>query len=712
MLPIGIPLWIPITKDRPVRRLLPCLLLLAAPLAGQDLPGFSAASAATQLRLEAALRAVPDTAMAGRHAAILGAVPHVAGTPAQIATADYVLRQMAAWGLDTVRFEFEVFLPFHDSTIVELVGARRERLRLDEPALAADPLTAGDRFPAMNGYSGAGDVTAEVVYVNYGLPDDYQILDSLGISVVGKIALARYGRSYRGIKAREAEARGASALLIYSDPEDDGFVVGEISPDGPMRNADGVQRGSIYNGNGDPSTPGWASVEGARRLTESEMAIARIPVVPIGYGNAARILRDIGGQSVPNEWQGGIGFRYHIGGSGQRVRVAVWPERGPRAYKRIQNTLGVLKGDRFPNEVIIAGGHRDAWGHGAIDNVTGTVSILEAARAWGEMARQGDRPDRTLMFATWDAEEWGLIGAFEWAEQMAEHLDREAIAYINQDGVASGTRFGASGSAALHQLIRDVTRTISQPGDSGSVYAAWSSRSAATRSEPAVGGLGGGSDFVAFHGFLGIPSLDYGFGGAGGVYHSAYDTRTFVERFGDPGYVSHRAAAQLLAVLMARLGNAEVIPYDYAALGEQVVELVATTRDEPGAATIATALDGLASAGSVLTQLGRQFAVARNGALSRGAAPDSLGEVNTLLRQVERQMLDPAGLPGRPALRHQVFAPDRDNGYANVQFPAIVEALRDGNSPRAAQATRDLAERVRRAAALVEQATRALSTDD
>ncbi len=696
-------------------RVITALCLLATPLAGQTLSGFATSAIPQQQRLEAALLALPDTAVAARHAAVLGAVPHVAGTPAQIATADYVLEQMASWGLDTARVEFEVFLPFHDSTIVELVAPRRIRFRLDEPSIAADPLTSGTPFPAMNGYSGAGDVTADVVYVNYGLGDDYRVLDSLGVSVRGKVAIARYGRSFRGIKAREAEANGAVALLMYSDPEDDGYVTGEIYPDGPMRNPDGVQRGSIFNGNGDPATPGWAAVAGARRLPESEMNIARIPVVPIGYGNAEQILAVIGGASVPNEWQGGLGFRYHLGGSGEaRVRVAVWPERGPRAWKRIQNTLGILRGTEYPDEMVLAGGHRDAWGHGAIDNVTGTVSILEAARAWGTLAAQGNRPQRTLVFATWDAEEWGLIGAFEQAELMQESLGREAIAYINQDAVAGGTNFGASGSAALHELIRDVTRSVGQPGDSGSVYQYWADRAASGGSSapPTVGGLGGGSDFVAFHGFLGIPSLNYGFGGPGGIYHSAYDTRTFVERFGDPGYKSHRAAAQLLTILMARLGNAAVIPYDYGALGEQVVSLVDLTRDEPGAATIASALDALERAGTVLSQLGRQFTVARNGALSGSNPPDAFARANAIIRRVERQLVDSAGLPGRPSLRHQIFAPDRDNGYANVQFPAIVEALRDGDSPRAAEATRILAERVRRAAAMVEEATRALPSPD
>lgn len=691
-------------------RLLTLMLLIAPALISQDVPGFARSSIAAELQLEARLRAVPDTIWAQRHARTLAVRPHVAGTPAQVATADYVLRQMASWGLDTTRAEFEVYLPFHDSTIVEVIGPnRRERLSLDEPVIGADPTTREPAFAAMNGYSGAGDVTAPVVYVNYGLDADYAILDSLGISVAGKVVLARYGRSFRGIKPREAEKRGAIAVVLYSDPMDDGFLVGDVYPEGPMRNPDGVQRGSLFNGQGDPSTPGWPSTVGARRVPESEMGISRIPVVPIGYGNAGRIMAQLSGPSVPNGWQGGMGFRYHLGDGLVRVRVAVWPERGPRAYKRIQNTFGLIRGSELPGELVIIGGHRDAWSPGAVDNVSGTVSVLEAARAWGSALQSGVRPRRSLVFATWDAEEWGLIGAVEWAEHMADTLRRVAVAYINQDVAASGRMFSASGTASLHELMRDVTRSVVQPGDSVTVYRDWERRTVtSTQPEPALGDLGGGSDFMAFYNHLGIPSLAYGFGGPGGSYHSGYDTWTFMERFGDPGYLAHRAAAQISAVLMARLANAEVVPYNYGALGDHLVQLVERTRREPGADSISAALDGLSGAGSVLAQLGRRFIVVRNGALAAAHPAPQFTASNALLRQVERQLLYPEGLAGRPVLRNLVFASDRDNGYANVQFPMIVEALRDRDTARAAAAARDLATRVRAAAALVEQATNAL----
>lgn len=686
------------------------LALAALPLQAQQLAGFRPEAAPGQAALEARLQSAVDTAWVRLHARALAARPHVAGTPAQRATADHVLRQMASWGLDTSRRHYRVFLPAHDSTVVELITAAGvERLDLVEPPIASDPTTREPAWPAMNGYSGAGDVTAPVIYVNYGLPADYARLDSLGVSVRGKVVLVRYGRSFRGIKPREAALRGAVAAILYSDPMDDGFLQGEVYPDGPMRNPDGVQRGSIFNGQGDPSTPGWASLPDARRLPESEMGLPTIPVVPIGYGHAARLLGAMGGPEVPSGWQGGLRFPYHLGGDRVRVRVGVWPERGARAYKEIANTFGIIRGASRPDELVIVGAHRDAWSPGALDNVSGTVSVLEAARAWAAAVRDGMRPERTLVFATWDAEEWGLIGSTEWVEQHGDSLAAATVAYINQDVVASGRMFGASGTASLHDLVRDVTRDVRQPGDSVSVYRDWSRRTTTSRRpEPPLGDLGGGSDFMGFYNHLGIPSVNFGFGGPGGSYHSGYDTWTFVERFADPGYLSHAAAARLVAVLMARLANADVVPLEPADLGDYLGALVARTREEPGADGIGAALDSLAAAAGALARAGAELARVRDRTLAAGHPREAFDSVNAELRRVERRLLRPEGLEGRPFLRNLVFASDRDNGYANVQFPAIVEALRDGDPAAARAATLELAGRVREAAVVVGAATAAL----
>lgn len=680
----------------------------ASMLVAQDrITGFAPAHVASELRLEAQLRAVPDTASARRHARVLAGTPHVAGTPAQTATADYVLQQMQRWGLDTARVPFRVYLPYHDSTIVERITPRRVRLNLDEPPVPGDPTTAQRRWVAMNGNSGAGDVTAPLVYVNYGLPSDYATLDSMGVRVAGRIAIARYGRSFRGIKAREAELHGAAALIIYSDPLDDGFAQGDVYPAGPMRPPQGVQRGSIFNGQGDPTTPGWASTADSRRLPIDSLAVPNIPVVPMSYGNAELMLSGLDGASVPSGWQGGLPFRYHVGNGAVRVRVAVFPERGDRAFKTIDNTIGTIRGAEFPDELVIVGGHRDAWGPGAADNVSGVVTILEAARAWGEVLARGERPRRTLVFATWDAEEWGLVGSTEWAELMRDALSAQAVAYLNVDVSAAGRLFGSSGTASLHDLMRDATKTIQQPGDSVSVYRDWERRTVTSqRPVPPMGDLGGGSDFGPFYNGLGIPSFDFGFGGPGGVYHSAYDTWSWMEKFGDPGYLSHAAAGRLAAVLLARLANADVVALDYHALGRYIGELATRVGRDTTANAIVPELEELLGAAADLAKAGEKFNATRDARLAAGDAMP-LAQVNAALRSVERQLIRPSGLVGRPGLRNLIFAADRDNGYANVALPGIAEALRDRDIDRARGEMKDLAQRVAAATRAVQAATTA-----
>ncbi|MEP6573153.1 MAG: M20/M25/M40 family metallo-hydrolase, partial [Gemmatimonadota bacterium] len=491
--------------------------------AQRDLPGYTAASATRERTLEAMLATATDTASARLESRTLSAEPHVAGSPAQQTTAAYVLRRMRSFGLDTSRADFKVYLPYPDSTIIERVTPTPMRLALEEPALPEDSTSQRGIWPAMNGTAGSGDVTAPLVYVNYGLPADYAVLDSLGVRVQGMIVIARYGRSFRGIKAREAERRGAAALILYSDPQDDGYVQGDVYPEGPMRHPDAPQRGSVFNGNGDPSTPDWASTPNARRLPPDSMDIPRIPVVPIGYHNAGLLLEPLRGQAIPQSWQGGLPFRYHIGAGEVKVRVGLWHDEGERAYKRITDTFGMIKGSEWPDELVIVGGHRDAWGPGAQDNVSGVVSILEAARAWGAALKKGIRPRRTLVFATWDAEEWGLVGSTEWTESMEDRLRGHAVTYLNLDVSASGRSFGSSATASLHSMIKDVTRLVAQPGDTVSVYTAWrQAERLADTADVTLGELGGGSDFAGFYNHLGIPAFDFGFGGPGGVYHSAY----------------------------------------------------------------------------------------------------------------------------------------------------------------------------------------------
>jgi len=682
------------------------LCAVTASLPAQALPGYTEAASGAERSLEARLATYGDSLAARENRRQLSASAHVAGTPAQQATAAYVLRLQAGFGLDTSRVDFEAFMPYPESTLVELRAPVVRRLSLEEPPIAGDPATALPPWRAMNAYSGDGDVTAPLVYVNYGLPADYAQLDSLGGSVRGRVVIARYGRSYRGIKVREAESRGAAAVLLYSDPQDDGYVRGDVYPEGPFRNPDGVQRGSVFNGEGDPSTPLWPSVAGARRLPEDSMDISRIPVVPLGYRNAALLLEPLRGPSVPQGWQGGLPFRYHIGGIDVPVRVAVWREHGRAAYKRITDTFATLPGSTWPDELVIVGGHRDAWGPGARDNVGGTAAVIEAARAWGRAAAGGSRPRRTLVFATWDAEEWGLVGSAEWVESIEKTLPGRAVAYINLDDAADGRRFGASGTATLQGVTRQVTRLVRQPGDTVSVYVAWRRAQAVPDSaEPAQGDLGGGSDYASFYNHLGIPSIDFGFGGApAGSYHSAYDTDAFQDRFGDPGALSIVAAGRITALIMARLGNADLIPYDYGALASYLRRLTGALVAEADRRHVAVDLVPLLAASDSLAVSGAVFA-RRLHNLPEAVPAARYGAANRLLLQVEPALTRTTGLAGRPWQRNLIFASDRDDGYADVPFPGITEALRDRSPSVAGQEAAELADRLKTASSLVSQAT-------
>lgn len=688
----------------------------SSPATAARLPGYTAAAATAQRRLESHLASGATAASARAHSWALTRTPHAAGTPAQQATAQYVLEHMARWGLDTSRADLEVYLPYLDSAVVEVVTPARRRLALDEPPIPGDSVSQVSIWPAMAGLGGAGDVTAPAVYVNYGLPDDYRVLDSLGISVQGKVAIARFGRSYRGIKVREAEKRGAVAVLLYSDPADDGYAVGDIYPDGPMRPPFAVQRGSVRPLSGaDPGSPDWPSLPGARRLAPDSMNLARIPVVPIGYGNAELILRPLRGPGAPRGWQGGLPFRYHLGNDSVAVRVGVWLEPVDRRWKRVTNTFGTLRGSTWPNEVLIVGGHRDAWGPGAVDNVSGIASILEAARLMGDAARAGDRPRRTVVFATWDAEEWGIMGSSEWVEANAARLSDSAVAYLNLDVAAAGPDFSASGTASLHPLMRDLTRLVRQPDDSVSVYDAWRRRTRpAGNADVRQGDLGGGSDFAGFYNHLGIPSAGFGFGGPYGVYHSAYDSFDWMRQYGDTSFQAHAAAGSLAALFLARMANADLVPFDYAAFAGHLTAQVAALADTGRPARLSDAeRKRLDQALGQLDASARRWNQARDAWLAgERRAPNAartLQDANTSLRTVERALTRPEGLDGRAWFRNLVFASDRDNGYSTVALPSITEALTDNDQARVRAEVGDLAHRIIRASSHLDQATRALS---
>jgi N-acetylated-alpha-linked acidic dipeptidase len=684
-------------------------LLIAAEIAAQQprMVGYSPAEAARQRMAESAAVARPNPLRAGIHARALAEAPHVAGTQAQSATRDYVIQEMRAMGLATEIREYLVWMPHPVEVRAWRINPVQQELDVSERAIAEDPTSAAyPRVLPIAGYGAAGDVTGEVVYANFGLMEDYAILDSAGVSVAGKIVIARYGRSFRGIKAREAEKRGAIGLFVYSDPADDGFTLGDPYPHGPMRPAQGVQRGSFMNGVGDPSTPGYPSVGDAPRLHADSMATPRIPIIPISHANAAELMRDLRGRDIPQSWQGGMSFRYHIGPGPVTARMRVVTDAATAALKPIWNTFGVIRGSEFPEELVILGAHRDAWGPGAADNVSGTTSVLEAARAVMEQVKAGWRPRRTLVFATWDAEEWGLIGSTEHVEEDSLRLLRGGVAYLNQDGVAQGPRFGAGGSPSLRAMLRDVLRTVPYPGDSTSVYQTWRNQlRVPAGTEPVMGDPGGGSDFAGFYNHLGIPHLDWGFSGPGGVYHSAYDSYWWMSRFGDPGFGRHAAAARIGTALIMRLANAEVLPYDY-------VEFARTMKrnlEAPLFSGAASSLTDLRSALTAFENAATAFAVTRDSALLRALPAATRARANQFLLGVERSLTRPSGLRNRPWYRNLIYAADHDNGYATMPFPSIGEAIRDGNAQVVASEITDLATRFRAAADQLDAARAALS---
>lgn len=683
------------------------LALICGPslAAQQPVVGYSPQNAARERQLEADAIKRPSPNTAATNSKALSRETHVSGTPPQARTRDYVIAQMKSWGIETEVRTYDIWMPHPTSVRVARVSPEPKEFSLAEPPVKGDPTSALAQYPTVNGYSGQGDATADVVYVNYGLIEDYAQLDSIGVSVKGKIAIARYGRSFRGIKAREAEKHGAVGLLIYSDPQDDGFVVGDVYPDGPMRNANGVQRGSILNPDGDPSTPGYASKPGAARLAADRMEISHIPVVPMSYGNAAELLKYLRGPGVPRGWQGGLGFHYHVGPGPVRARVAVTDDRATKAIKPIYDTFGIIRGSEFPDELVIVGGHRDAWGPGTADNVSGTVSVLEAARAVAEEVKAGMRPKRTILFATWDAEEWGLIGSTEFVEDDSLRLSREAVAYFNQDVAAQGPRFSGGGAPALRPTLRDVAREVPDPNGKGSVYSEWRRAAAVPDSvEPAMGDPGGGSDFAGFYNHLGIPIAEWGFGGQGGVYHSQYDDYTWMTKFGDPGFLYHAAAGRIAAGMVLRVANADVLPYDYVEFARTMRRYIPPIEKSVADRHWSVSTTALSAAIDHLEREAASFAASRDSALAATPPTAVLQRTNQALIRVERAFTRPEGLHTRPWFRDLIYVADENNGYANMALPSVNEAIRANDERLTRSEVDDLTARFERAAQILVEA--------
>jgi len=641
-------------------------------------------------------------------AAQLGAMPRVAGTPGARRAANLIAERMRSWGLSVTVQEYEVWLPHARAVTVERVGRQPRAMAVAEVALPQDPYTDIEHYPVAAGYSAAGDVTASLVYANYGRRHDFETLGRAGVNVNGQVVLIRYGGIFRGDKVRNAEQAGAAAVILYSDPEDDGFRRGAVYPDGPFRPPGGVQRGSIKIGApGDPASPGWPALPGSDRQ-EPAAGLPAIPVVALGYASAAELMQDLPGATVPVGWQGGLAMTYRYGGGGDSVRVRVELEANP--WRRIRNVVGTIEGAKYPDEWVILGAHYDSWTHGAVDNVSGTVAMLEAARVLAQQAAAGNRPDRSLVFAAWDAEEWGLIGSTEWVEQHSRELQDGAVAYINLDGVAGGPYFSAVASPSLRGLLYAGANAVADPVLPGtSVYRAWLNRAPGAH----VGLPGGGSDYAPFTAIAGVPAIGFGFSAASGVYHSAYDTIDFMERFGDPGYRQHRAAASLATWLLWRLGNDRAMAFDYRALAQDVVAGLSAARGELDRLGHADGVPGLAQAWSAVGSLAQAAGVlhARLAAAEMSEAPDHvLNQANAHMRRAHRRLAraGTGAASGTAWARSVLVAPDPQDTYRSLLLPQVTGALRRADVGATVLALHDLASSLEAVTAELLAADRAL----
>jgi N-acetylated-alpha-linked acidic dipeptidase len=654
------------------------LLLLLLPL----LPDAVAAQAAADLQqCEARLQQLPTTAAFREHLRTITAEPHPTGSAAQLRVAQYLADAMRRAGLEVELAEYDVYLPQLDGLIneVQIVSPVRLRLQNQEPPLPEDPFTShADLLPGWNAYSGSGDVTAGVVYANYGRKEDFEELDRLGISVAGQVVLARYGGNFRGYKVLFAEERGAAGVIMFNDPG-----IGELLPypEGPGMTPYTIQRGSVLTlpYTGDPLTPfepalpldGPVHVE---RLDPDSVAFHTIPVLPIGWGAAREILERMTGDTVPTAWRSGIDVVHrHTGGDELAVRVHVQQRLD---FTRAVNVIGTIRGTEFPDESIILGSHYDPWSFGAHDPNGGTAMLLVLAEALGTLAGEGCAPRRSIVIAHWDAEEYGIIGSTEWVEHHREALARNAVAYINADGAVTGAIFSASSSPSLKQPITDAAKAVRYPAG-GTVYEHW----LRDREAPAIGNLGGGSDHVGFYTHVGVPSAGLSFGGANGIYHSNYDTFRFFETFSDTSFEHGAVLARVDGILALRLANADVIPYDIARYGLDIEQHATALEGLARDRGLNVRLDSLRAAARAFAAAAASYDVARaEFAPAENGRSAVLPAINAALIALEKAFIDDDGLQDRPWSRSLYASPDPFSGYASWMLPGIRYEIESGNA--------------------------------
>jgi N-acetylated-alpha-linked acidic dipeptidase len=698
------------------------LLLIAGSLTAQTvsdnaaIPGFRDYGA--QLKLDQQFLAVPDAAAAGQDLKTLTVAPHVAGSKEDYSTAQFVAEKFRAAGLTTKIVPFRVMMNLPKEIQVTAYGADGKVL-MKGPSrehVSADPYQDDKRIVTpFHAYSPSGDVTAEVVYANYGRPQDFAELKARHISVAGKIVIMRYGKNFRGVKVYLAQQNGAAGVIIYSDPADDGYFRGDKYPNGAWRPASGVQRGSVqylFKYSGDPTTPGFASdpdLPASKRLPMKDNPdVPKIPSTPLSYKDAAPILEALGGPDTPRSWQGALPFTYHIGPGPVKVHMLL---RQDYQLRTIWDVVGMIPGTTFPNEWVIVGNHRDAWVFGAVDPNSGTAAMLEAVHGVGALLKSGWKPKRTLMFASWDAEEEGLIGSTEWAEQHQQQLAK-AAAYFNVDVAVSGPNFEASAVPSLKPFVVAITQLVPSP-QGGTVFTAWQAEQEHRNHEnPAalapvssdhalpvhMDDLGSGSDYTPFLQHLGVPSTDIGSNGPYGVYHSAFDNYAWYVKNADPKFVYLQQQARVLGLEAITMADADVLPYDYAAYGRAVERYLGDARTRAADKN----MNGLDFDAAL--RAAQQFRDA--GTHADAAEQNPTGDFarqNQILRQAEEDLLSAKGLPGRPWYRHTVYAPGEYTGYAAVVIPGVNEAIDANDSARAAAQLAALTRALQRAAATLQQ---------
>jgi N-acetylated-alpha-linked acidic dipeptidase len=738
------------------------LLLAASSDTEPPLHGYSAASSRIQREWETKFRAIPEPQNQRDYMQRLSAHPHHVGSPYDKDNAEWMLAKFKEWGLEANIETFDVLFPTPKVRVVELLEPTKFTAKLQEPVLAVDSTSnqQAEQLPTYNAYSADGDVTAPLVYVNYGTPDDYEQLARMGVSVKGAIAIARYGNSWRGIKPKVAAEHGAVGCLIYSDPADDGYAQGDVFPNGAWRPRDGVQRGSVMDMPlypGDPLTPGVGATKDAKRLDLKDVkTITRIPVLPISYADAQPLLAALKGEVAPEAWRGSLAQTYHVGPGPAKVHLKV---QSNWDIKPLYDVIVRIPGSTNPDEWVVRGNHHDAWVNGAEDPISGTIALMEEARGLATLLKQGWKPGRTIIYCVWDGEEPALLGSTEWGEAHADELRRHAVAYINSDGNGRGY-LSMGGSHSLEKFINGVARDIQDPEKKIPVWKRDQLKAIADAKTPderkeardrgdlRINALGSGSDWTVFLDHLGIASLDLAYGDedGGGIYHSIYDDFYWYTHFSDTDFSYGRALSQTAGTAVMRLADADLLPYDFTGLADtihkyldELQKLLQTKQDDaiernkeleegvftatadpkktsvpPPAEEVPPHLNfaPLQNASDALTHSAERYQKALDKVSSNGelrVSPAELQALNQKLMQSERKLTSPEGLPRRPWFEHLIYAPGAYTGYGVKTIPGVREAIEQKKWKEADEQIARAASALQDEAVLIDSAAQALA---